>query len=317
MNESGGPEAERPYFRGDPAELYHLHQEIVDELAGSEPVLLVGLDGYVDAGSGVELAVKHLRASSDPAPVVTFDGDALVDYRSRRPALTFEANSFTSYDLPRLQIERLHDEGDTPFLLFTGPEPDLSWERFVAAVEDVIDLLSVRLTISMTAIPMGVPHTRPTGMSAHATDPDLLADATNWIGTVEVPGHLAGVLEYRLGQAGRKAMGFAAHVPHYLARNDYPETARTLIQAVADASGLLLPTSGLDEPAAEVAAQIAKQMAEHGEIAEVVRALEQQYDAFVAAHGHSLLAEAGPLPTADELGAQFEAYLAKHDPPEG
>lgn len=58
-------------------------------------------------------------------------------------------------------------------------------------------------------------------------------------------------------------------------------------------------------------------MAEHGEIAEVVQALETQYDAFVSAHGHSLLAQAASLPTADELGAQFEAYLATHEKPEG
>src|SRR5690606_18441315 len=121
--------------------------------------------------------------------------------------------------------------------------------------------------ISLMAIPMGVPHTRPTGMSAHATSPDLIPDATNWLGTVEVPGHATGVLEYRLGQAGRRALGFAAHVPHYLTRTEYPETARTLIQAAADASGLLLPTSGLDEAATKVQTQLAQQIAEHGEVA--------------------------------------------------
>lgn len=305
-----------PFYRGDPAELYRIEPGALEELDGTTPVLIMALEGYVDAGSGVELAVRQLRDSLDPQPVVTFDGDMLVDYRSRRPGLTFDANQYTAYDAPHLVIERLRDEAGVPFLLFTGPEPDMSWEQFIAAIQQIIDAFAVRLTVSLMAIPMGVPHTRPTGMSAHATYPELLSDATSWVGTIEVPGHVAGLLEYRLGEAGEPALGFAAHVPHYLARNEYPETARTLIQAAADASGLLLPTSDLDGPAADVAAELAKQMADNDELSHMVTALEGQYDAFVSAHGHSLLASAGPLPTADEIGAQFEAYLAKHDGPD-
>lgn len=309
-------EPPRARFSGDPAALYRVDADAAQELAGAAPAMIVALDGYVDAGAGVALAVRELRRTLPRHPVVTFDADALIDYRSRRPPLTFASNAFTAYETPELVVERLRDEGGTPFLLFTGPEPDLSWERFTAAVQQVIDRLGVRLTITLAAIPMGVPHTRPTGMSAHATSPELIPDATNWIGTVEVPGHATGLLEYRLGEAGHPALGFAAHVPHYLTRTEYPETARTLIQAAADASGLLLPTSGLDESAAKVQQQLAEQIAEHSEVAEVVQELERQYDAFVSASGRSLLADSAPLPTADELGAQFEAYLAGRESPE-
>ena len=150
-------------------------------------------------------------------------------------------------------MQQLTDTDGTAFLLLTGPEPDAQWERFVAAVGQVADRFAVRLTVGLMAIPMGVPHTRPTGMSSHATRPGLLPEQEDWLGTIQVPGHAIGLLEYRFGQAGRDAIGFAAHVPHYIARSDYPETARTLIQATADATGLLLPTSGLDAAAADSA----------------------------------------------------------------
>ena len=165
------------------------------------------------------------------------------------------------------------------------------------------------------AIPMGVPHTRPTGMSSHATRAGLLPEQEDWLGTIAVPGHAVGLLEYRFGQAGRDTVGFAAHVPHYIARSDYPETARTLIQATSDATGLLLPTSGLDTAAATVREELAKQLEGNEEVAEIVRALEQQYDAYVSATGRGLLAQSAPLPTADELGAQFEAFLADRERP--
>lgn len=305
-------------FRGDPAELYEIDAELAEELAGENPVLIVALEGYVDAGSGVELVVNFLRAELPHQPVVTFDADGLIDYRSRRPGLTFQQNAFTAYDTPHLTIDRLRDATGRPFLVLTGPEPDLSWEKFCAAVRQVIDLLGVRLTISLMAIPMGVPHTRPTGMSVHATDPELLpADTTSWIGRVEVPGNVSGLLEYRLGENGYPAMGFAAHVPHYLARSDYPVVARTLIEAAADIAGLVLPTDGLDEPIDDMQRQLAEQLAAHSEITEVVETLEKQYDAFIAANGTGLLADSGPLPTAEELGAQFEAFLANQDGTDG
>ena len=47
-------------------------------------------------------------------------------------------------------------------------------------------------------------------------------------------------------------------------------------------------------------------------------ALEQQYDAFERAEesGSSLLAEDQPLPTGEEIGQQFEQFLAGLDGPD-
>ncbi len=300
---------------GEPGELYELHLERDEIETLHDPVLIVALDGYVDAGSGVRLAVEHLLETRPTTVIGTFDVDQLIDYRARRPVLTYQRNAFTEYQEPQLLLRLLTDSDGTPFLLLSGPEPDSQWERFIAAVGQVADRFAVRLTVGLMAIPMGVPHTRPTGMSSHATRPGLLPVQDDLFGTIQVPGHAVGLLEYRFGRAGRDAIGFAAHVPHYIARSDYPETARTLIQAVADATGLLLPTSQLDEAAAKVRTELAKQIADNAEVAEVVQALEQQYDAYVSATGQSLLAQSAPLPTADELGAQFEAFLADREPP--
>ena len=278
---------------GETGELYELHLERGEIELLAEPVLIIALDGYIDAGSGVKLAVDHLLSSLEHTVVGTF----------------------TDYQAPELLVHQLTDTDGTSFLLLSGPEPDSQWERFVAAVGQVADRFAVRLTVGLMAIPMGVPHTRPTGMSSHATRKGLLPEQEDWLGTIQVPGHAVGLLEYRFGQAGRDTIGFAAHVPHYIARSDYPETARTLIQATADATGLLLPTSGLDSAAATVREELAKQVAENSEVAEIVQALEQQYDAYVSATGRGLLAQSAPLPTADELGAQFEDFLADRERP--
>ncbi len=298
----------------DPHELY----EFTDDLPELDrPVLIQALTGFVDAGAATRLACDHLLSTLDARPAATFDVDRLLDYRSRRPAMIFMADHWEAYEEPSLRLHLVRDAAGTPFLLLSGAEPDLQWERFTAAVIGLIERFGVRLTIGLNAIPMAVPHTRPTGMTAHATRHELVSDHTPWLERVQVPGSAGHLLEYRLGERGRDAIGFAAHVPHYLAQTEYPAAAELLLTSVSQATGLVLPTDALHGAAESVRADVDKQIAEADEAGAVVRALEQQYDAFVRGRpGTNLLAgENGPLPTAEELGAELERFLAEHTKP--
>jgi predicted ATP-grasp superfamily ATP-dependent carboligase len=304
----------------DPHELYQLADDL-PELG--RPVLIQALTGFVDAGAAGRLAREHLLTTLTGRVIATFDIDALLDYRSRRPIMMFVEDHWESYEEPTLALHVLYDESNTPFLLLSGPEPDLYWDRFVAAVIELIDRLGVRLTVGFNAIPMAVPHTRPTGVTAHATRRDLIAGYEPWLRRVQVPGAAGHLLEYRLGERGRDALGFAAHVPHYLAQSEYPAAAERLLVAVSKATGLLLPTEELRAAAELARTEIDQQIGRAEEAASVVRSLEEQYDAFVRGQaGTNLLAEQnGPLPTADELGAELERFLAEQsrpqDPPTG
>jgi hypothetical protein len=240
--------------------------------------------------------------------------------------MIFEADHWVSYDDPALVLHGVTDAGGTPFLLLEGAEPDVQWERFITAVTGLVQDLGVRLTIGLHGIPMGVPHTRPTSVTAHATRPELVAGRDPWIGTVQVPGSVINLLELRLGRAGRDAMGFAVHVPHYLSQAEYPAAAAALLDNVAAATDLALPTTGLHAAAERTRAELDEQVAASPEVAGVVTALEEQYDAYLASRGDEsgdadLLAGRRGFPTADELGAELERFLADHskggDQPDG
>ena len=140
----------------------------------------------------------------------------------------------------------------------------------------------MRLTVGVHGIPMGVPHTRPTNVTGHGTRRELVAGREPWIGTVQVPGSGINLLEYRLGQAGHDAMGFAVHVPHYLAQAEYPAAAAALLDNVAAVTELVLPTTALHTAAEATRTELDEQVAASPEVAGVVTALEQQYDAFLA-----------------------------------
>jgi proteasome assembly chaperone (PAC2) family protein len=295
----------------DPADLYEVAP---DAPQLDEPVLLVALDGFVDAGSAARLAAEALVEGREQRLVARFDVDQLLDYRSRRPPLRFETDRWAAYSRPELDVVALTDTADTGYLLLAGPEPDMQWERFCAAVEQVVRRFGVRLVINLTAIPMAVPHTRPIGVTVHGTRPDLTEGHEAWFATAHVPGSAVGLMEFRLGEAGLDAMGFAVHVPHYLARAEYPQAARVLLDHVGLAAGLYLPTESVTKAAERTEAEIAEQVAGSDEVRQVVEALERQYDMVASGRGErSSMGLSGELPSADELAAEVERFLAGQD----
>ncbi|MBD0323350.1 MAG: PAC2 family protein [Aldersonia sp.] len=292
---------------------------------GAGPVLVHGLEGFTDAGHAVRLATKHLRQSLETELVAAFDIDGLLDYRSRRPMMTFKSDHFSDYAEPELNLYAVRDTDGTPFLLLAGLEPDLRWEQFTAAVRLLAEQFGVRRTIALNAIPMAIPHTRPLGVTAHSNNRDLIKDHQTWPGELQVPGSVSSLLEYRMAQHGHESLGFSVHVPHYLAQTAYPEAAQTLLENVSENTGLQLPLAALGEAAARVREQVNEHIAGNPEVESVVAALEGQYDSFVAAQEQQspLLASDEPLPSGDELGAEFERFLAaqtkfdENDRPDG
>jgi predicted ATP-grasp superfamily ATP-dependent carboligase len=294
----------------------------VPELAEVEELrMVVALDGFLDAGNAGAIASRHLVAEgADGGGVVvaTFDVDQLHDYRARRPPMSFVRDHYEGYDAPRLVVRLLHDEGSTPYLLLHGPEPDTRWEAFCRGVLEVIERFSVSLVIGMGSVPMAVPHTRPIAITHHANNIDLLTGTSPWQGELRIPSSAQALLEVRLGEWDRDAIGFVAHVPHYLAQLDYPRASVALLEQVELAARLTIDLTALASEADEREEEIARYLAANSEVDQVVTALEQQYDAFARAEesGSSLLAEDQPLPTGEEIGQQFEQFLAGLERPD-
>jgi predicted ATP-grasp superfamily ATP-dependent carboligase len=293
-------------------ELYRIEAEAS---APKGAVLLHALTGFVDAGQAGRVAVAHLLAHLDHRVLATFNIDQLLDYRSRRPTMTFDADHWAGYEQPELILYEVRDQAGTAFFVLAGAEPDLQWERFTGAVCELVERLGVGLTVGLGAVPMAIPHTRPVTVTAHATRPELISSYQRWFGTLEVPGSAAALLELRLGEAGHDAMGFTVHVPHYLARIEYPESARGLLEHVARNSGLDLPAEELRPAAAQVLAEVEEQISRSAESASVVAALEARFDAATGGPDSMLMlgTDAEPLPTGDEIAAELEQFLAEQE----
>jgi hypothetical protein len=166
---------------------------------------------------------------------------------------------------------------------------------------------------------MAVPHTRPIAITHHANNPDLLSGDSPWRGELRIPSSAQALVELRLGEWEHDAMGFVAHIPHYLAQLDYPHASVSLLEQVERAAMIAVDLSDLRAASEARDEEVTTYLSGNAEVAEVVAALEQQYDAFQRAEqeGSSLLAEDEPIPTGEEIGRQFEQFLAGLDTPEG
>jgi len=300
----------------EPEDLYELDSDRPDL---TDTVLLQAMDGFVDAGATVKILRDHLLGLGEGRIIARFDVDLLYDYRARRPFLHFDRDHWASFDAPELALHLRYDADGTAFLLLVGPEPDVLWERFVKAVRSIVSRLGVRLTVGVNAFPMNLPHTRPTRVILHGSRPELFEGYRPWLGGIIVPASAGHLLEFRLGQAGHDALGMAAPVPPYVTDTEYPGAAAALVREISARTGLRLPTDDLDAAAAQARLSIDEQIQQSDDLQAVVRALEEQYDTYLHGQDRSLLADADALPTADELGAELERFLADQsrgtDPP--
>lgn len=272
------------------------------------PVLIYGFTGFLEAGAAVRIATDHLLESIEHEVVAEFDIDDVYDYRARRPRLTFASDHYANAELPTLRISACRDERGAGFFIMHGVEPDFAWQSLIRDIATFIREAGVSLSVSMLAVPFPSPHTRPVAITAHANQPELIAGRQSWVGDMQVPASFAGLLEYQLGEQALPAMGFAAHVPHYLASVGHPGSALALVREVSLATGLMLPTDSLREAAAESDAELREQLQNNPENLEGVHQLEAQYDALLAERGSSPANTEGAN---DDIAAQVEQFLAQ------
>ena len=275
-----------------------------------------GSEGAMDAGNAGALAVDQLLMTLPSERVATFDIDALVDYRARRPTMTFVHNNYSSVIMPELVLDLLHDDDGEDVLLLHGSEPDYRWDEFVGAVAHLAVSMGVSQAVGMSGIPMAVPHTRPTYVHHHGSQPDLLPNQPELFGHVELPGSMAAYLELRLGELGLDSRGVSAAIPHYVARDEFPQGASALLTAVVQATGLALPVGDLEAAANINRAEINAEAAQQPEVSAVVSALEAQYDAMAPRIAIDEVDTSAPilnLPSAEEIGARLEAFLEAND----
>ncbi|MCR2785615.1 MULTISPECIES: PAC2 family protein [unclassified Microbacterium] len=289
---------------------------LYERVASAPPVpaglpLVIALTGFTDAGGAVARVIEHFRTDLEPAPVISFSNDALLDYRARRPIVAFQADHLTDYRPQRLELSLAHDAVGQPFVLLAGYEPDFAWDAFSETVLGLAEGLDVSTVTWVHSIPMPVPHTRPLGTTVSGTRAELTEAHSVWQPHTQVPATVGHLLEYRFAQSGARVSGFVLLVPHYLADTEYPAAALAALDSLTVATGLVFDGDELREDNREFVEKVTEQVAGSDELTRMLQGLEERYDAYMA--GSNLgqpIIHTGDLPSADELAAELERFLA-------
>jgi proteasome assembly chaperone (PAC2) family protein len=271
----------------------------------SEPVLVVSLEGWIDAGLGASTAISTMLNTISTEVLATFDTEYFIDQRARRPLARIVDGITTELTWPEIQLRYGRDGDGADILFLVGPEPDFHWSDFIDVVTDAAGRFDVRLVVGLGAFPAPTPHTRP--VRVIATAPEASAHLLPIIGTVtgelEVPAGISAALELGFAEVDMEIVTLWARVPHYVAAMPYPQASAALIDGLARIAGLTLDASHLRASADEARQRVDDLVTNNPEHSSMVEQLEEAAD---ETEGTSLGEE---LPSGDELAAELERFL--------
>jgi len=298
----------------DPVQLFS-YESPIDQRTVHADALVVTLGSYLDAGHAQRLINDHILNTLPNNKLGRFDADQVFDYAGHRPHVTFDHDHFTDFRAPEIALHQVIDKAGHSFLLLTGPEPALQWERMAAAIEHVITEFDVQQTVLMHAFPAATPHTRPVLVTKFASDSTLVPVRSGLPASFEMSASFDTLLTIRLGEKGHAVIGLSAHVPHYLTTIDYPDAAQALLNDLSEVAHIDIPDGELPNLSKVTHGQIDAQISESAELLAAINAMEEHYDALMQDRGLPIRPE--DLPTADEIGAEFEDFLRTLDKGDG
>lgn len=251
-----------------------------------QPVLVICLDGWVNAGSAATLLANTLGGEM----VASGDPDLLFDYRVTRPTLDFVEGIMTRLVWPHMSLRHL-SVGEMDLLVLAGTEPNWNWRRLGNELSYMAVELGVRQQISLGGVPWAWPHTRPIPIIATASDEAHLPMGDEHAeGLLRVPAAAVSAFEYMIAGAGIPTIGFYARVPQYVGI-EYPAAALALIRRLEQHLGVDLPTGDLAEQADAQRQELDSVADTRSDVKTMIEQLEAMVDAAKAVSGEQLAAE--------------------------
>ncbi|MEY2959329.1 MAG: hypothetical protein RLZZ01_1897, partial [Actinomycetota bacterium] len=283
------------------------------------PVLVVTLDGWIDAAGAASGAFGAVCDEATASPIAEFDDDVYLDFRARRPTMELRDGLDSVLEWQRITLSVGHDGTGRDLLLLGGPEPDMAWHRFCRIVGELAELFGVRTMVHFGAYPFAVPHTRPTLVSVTSPSQDVLARVPFLRSSIDVPAGVAAALEHELHGRGVESLGIWAQVPHYVASMTFPAASVALLDGLRTATGVVIDAAELRAEMIERGRRLDGLIAGNDEHTRMITQLEMLYDDADRPSVGPGSSDPPPtelpteLPSGDELAAELEAYLREQD----
>jgi proteasome assembly chaperone (PAC2) family protein len=277
------------------------------------PVLVAGFEGWNDAGNAASEAVSFLRRRWQAEAVASFDSEELFDYTATRPRVRIEEGDTRHLEWPTVELARARvpvsgGAGAYDALLLSGPEPQLRWRSFTAAVSGAARELGIRTAVLLGALLADVPHTRPAKVTGGSATAELARLAGVEPSYYEGPTGIVGVLTNALSEAGIPTVSLWASVPHYVSQSPSPKATLALLERTARVLGAQVDLTDLRVAATAYERQIDELVNADEDAAAYVRRLEDQEEQASRAEADLPSPRLG-LASGERLAAEAERYL--------
>jgi proteasome assembly chaperone (PAC2) family protein len=268
----------------------------------TNPIMVAAFEGWNDAGDAASTAIEHLQLTWDATPLAEIDPDDYYDFQVTRPTVRMVDGITRRVEFPTTRLTVCRPPGSaTDVVLVHGIEPNMRWSKFAAELLGHIEGLGITTVVTLGALLMDTPHTRPVPVTGTAYDEESASKYGLERSRYEGPTGIVGVFQDLCVQAGIPAISFWAAVPHYVSQPPSPKATLALLHRVEEVLDVEVPLGALPEQAEEWERTVSEMADEDEDVRNYVRALEERGDAEI-----EITEESG-----DAIAAEFERYLRR------
>ena len=265
------------------------------------PVVVMAFEGWNDASDSATNAVNHIGVAYDADVVFEVDGEEYYDFQMNRPRVGSGDGVGREIEWPAVQVA-VAELPERDLVLVSGPEPNLRWRSFSAAIVSALRSVRPEMVVLLGAMLTDSPHSRPLPVTGTANDAELATrlglDPSNYEG----PTGIVGVLADAARRAGMPVVSLWAQVPHYVSDPPNPKATLALLVRIEDLLDTPLDLGELPEEALAWERGVDELAAEDPDVAEYIQRLEAAQDE-----------EDLPAATGDSIAAEFQRYLRRRN----
>jgi hypothetical protein len=244
-----------------------------------EPTLIAAFAGWSDAGGAATAAAQYLIERWRAARLADLDAEDFYDFTQLRPTVRYEGE-VRRIDWPQ-NVFHFHQTPERDLIVFNGIEPHLHWKAYVSALTEIIDRFQIKLVVSLGALFVEYPHTRPLRVTGTAPDVEMQERAGLYTrgGRYEGPTGINGVFNAALRDREIASGSIWANVPHYVSATPNPPATLAILKSLMAMLGFEVPLGRMVRASAAFDAQLNEATAKNTEVSDYVRTLEERVDA--------------------------------------
>jgi proteasome assembly chaperone (PAC2) family protein len=270
------------------------------------PTLIAAFAGWSDAGGAATAAAQYLVERWRAVRLAEFEAEEFYDFTQLRPTVRYEGEE-RRIDWPENAFYA-HKTEQHSLVIFNGIEPHLRWKAYTTAMVEAIERFRIKLVVTLGALNVDYPHTRPIRVTGAAPNPEMAARAGLSLraGRYEGPTGINGVLNATLRELDIPAATIWANVPHYVSATPNPPATLALLKSLMAMLEVDVPLGRMVRAAAAFDTQLNEATAKNSEISDYVRILEERIDAESHASDEDEPAE---LPPTETIVKDIEDFL--------